>query len=504
MLALIITLNGLLDELDCMKRVINIKTTLLKFPGKIISSSEIKDIQIYFQECERKIETYFRSFLVEKEKEAKSKKPKTLESKERFKEIEALFEKVKTTEKAFLSKAQFLIDEYNKKERQLFSGQIIPRKKKVILDNGIKKEKEKEEIPKEKIIIENETEKNEKNELIEVKENENPDIGVNYKENIIQENQKPNNEQKEEEFLIIDKIFLNIKMNINDVDILKKKETLDEEKELITKIFDLKNLFENSTSKQYIMLDYYMNIYNLCIENNFTLQQISTIMSIFYFIFSYSFSWLSTPEKISEIFSSIISYHSENNPPFSQKIFEPKQKTLLINFFQNTFIKNFSFFEVLFRSDVNICFSNQVSSKTELNVQETGVQNKSEQKISGKEKSMEELNNEEEEENEEHKKEGEKSLDEINDEKEIEAMKNFINSFYQAVGDFEMQRARAEGNAIKGKNAEEANQAKMFLDIKVPEIQKDINDLIEVQTRSVIKPVDKEMAEKTAVKGGKK
>ena len=44
----------------------------------------------------------------------------------------------------------------------------------------------------------------------------------------------------------------------------------------------------------------------------------------------------------------------------------------------------------------------------------------------------------------------------------------------------------------------------MFLDIKVPEIQKDINDLIEVQTRSVIKPVDKEMAEKTAVKGGKK
>ena len=40
------------------------------------------------------------------------------------------------------------------------------------------------------------------------------------------------------------------------------------------------------------------------------------------------------------------------------------------------------------------------------------------------------------------------------EEKEIEQMKNFINSFYQAVGDFELQRARAEGNAIKGKNAE--------------------------------------------------
>ena len=44
----------------------------------------------------------------------------------------------------------------------------------------------------------------------------------------------------------------------------------------------------------------------------------------------------------------------------------------------------------------------------------------------------------------------------------------------------------------------------MFLDIKVPEIKKDINDLIEVQTRSVIKPVEQEMAEKAAAKGGKK
>jgi hypothetical protein len=294
-------------------------------------------------------------------------------------------------------------------------------------------------------------------------------------------------------------------MNINDVDILKKKETLDEEKEFLSQLFDLKNLYENSVSKQYIMLDYYMNLYNLCIENNFTLQQISTIMSIFYFIFSYSFSWVSTEEKISEIFNEIIYYHSENNPPFSQKIFEKSQKKLLINYFENTFIKNFSFFEVLFRLDVSVCFFNQVITRTEVNIPEAGVQKKLEHKKTLDEKNVEEIENNEEEEAEENKKkEGEKSLDEIQDEKEIEQMKNFVNSFYQAVGDFEMQRARAEGNAFKGKNAEEANQAKMFLDIKVPEIKKDINDLIEVQTRSVIKPVEQEMAEKAAAKGGKK
>ena len=480
-MALIVALNGLLDELDCMKRIINIKTTLLNFPGKIISTKETEDIQTYFKEFERKIESYFRSFLSEKEKDAKSKKPKTLEIKERFKEIENLFDKVRTTEKTILSKAEYLINEFNKRERELFSGQIIPRKKKVILNDGRTEE--------------NETEKNEK-----IEGNENPDVGK--EEGATKINNVPPSEPKKEEFLIIEKIFLNTKMTINDVDILQKKETLEEEKAYISQIFDLKNLFENSLSKQYIILDYYMNLYNFCIDNNFTLQQISTIMSIYYFLFSYSISWVSTEEKISEIFQDIICYHTINNPPFSHKIFEKNQKSLLINFFENTFIKNFSFFEVLFRLDVSVCFFNQVLTKADVNTTDTSSQNKVELKKSTIEKNLEDIENNEED--EENKKEDEKSLDEIQDEKEIEQMKNFVNSFYQAVGDFEMQRTIAKENAIKGKNAEEANQAKMFLELKVPEIKKDINDLIDVQTRSVIKPVEKEMAEKAAAKGGKK
>ena len=55
MLALIVALNGMLDELDCMKRIIYIKTTLLEYPGKIISTDEIKDIETYFLVFERKI-----------------------------------------------------------------------------------------------------------------------------------------------------------------------------------------------------------------------------------------------------------------------------------------------------------------------------------------------------------------------------------------------------------------------------------------------------------------
>ena len=456
---MISTLNGMLDELDCMKRIIDIKTTLIEFPGKIISTKEIKDIDTYFKEFERKVETYLRSFLIEKENEAKSKKPKNAETKERFKETEVLFEKVKSTEKIYLAKANFLIDEYNRRESELLTSQIIPRKIQVILNDG------------------------RSNTNLNASETSNP------------------TEPIKEECLIIERLFLNTKVSINDMDILKKKATLDEEKAFITKLFNLKELFENSQSKQFIMLDYYMNLYSLCIDNNFTLQQISTIMSIFYFIFSYAFSWISTEEKILEIYKAIISFHCLNNPPFAYQIFNKSQKKILIEFFENTFIKNFSFFEVLFRYDISVCFFNQVIVRTETNSLDSKMQKKNESGNRSGEKNEDSENMEEEEKKE---KEGEKSLDEIEDEKEIEMMKNFVNSFYQAIGDLEMQRAKQEGNIILGKNMEEANQAKMFLDIKVPEIKKDINEQIEVQTKSVIKPVEQEMAERAAAKGGKK
>ena len=485
---MISTLNGMLDELDCMKRIITIKTTLIEFPGKIISTKEINDIRSYFKDFERKIESYFRSFLAEKEKEAKSKKPKTAEMKERFKEIEALFEKVKTTEKLILSKANFLFDEYSRRENELLSGQIIPRKIKVVLNDGRSNNNA------------NATANANNNANNANANNANNNANNNNNQNATDYSFPP--EQMKDEYLIIDKIFLNTKVSINDVDLLKKRNTLDEEKNFLTHLFNLKELFENSQSKQLIMLDYYMNLYNLCIDNTFTLQQISTIMSIFYYIFSYSFCWVSTEEKILEIYKSILAYHSLNNPPFSYEIFKKNQKKLLIDFFENTFIKNFAFFEVLFRYDVSVCFFNQVITR-ETNVSSNHIsQKKIETSNRNDEKIMEDSENMEEEEVKE--REGEKSLDDINDEKEIEMMKNFVNSFYQAIGDLEMQKAKQEGNILKGKNAEEANQARLFLDIKVPEIKKDINEQIEVQTRSVIKPVEQEMAEKAATKGGKK
>ncbi len=549
-----------------MERIIIIKTSLIGFPGKIISSKEISDIKKYFNEFDRKVQTLQHAFSVEKENEAKSKKPKSTETKERFRVTEELFEEVKTTRGGVFTKAKFLFSEYERRENEIFSKLIIPHKVEVILNDGRKelkelKEKLKESSSQKDINNINNTNANKEgaegdnnNNANENKENidanannananNNENNNVNpanannetnnnvnptdqkegnpnqntEKQNNTTENTNVNNAQNEpqqkeedsvpkepEEKLILEQVFLNTKMSTNDVAILKSKSTLDEEKLFISELFNLSELFPNCKSKQYIILDFYMNLYNLCIDNNFTLQQISTIMSIYFYIISYSFGWISTEKKICEIFENILNFHCLNNPPFTYKIYNQKQKKLLSDYFNFAFIKNFNFLEILFRHDINICFFNQVMNDS--SKEEKIRKRKTDKNINKDNKPIQEDedDSDEEEKEMEEKKEGDKSQDEIEDEKEIERMKNFVNSFSQAVGYLEMQKTIAENNAVLGRNVEEANQARLFLDMKVPEIKKDINEHVEVVTRNTLRPVEQEMAERANTKGGKK
>ena len=95
------------------------------------------------------------------------------------------------------------------------------------------------------------------------------------------------------------------------------------------------------------------------------------------------------------------------------------------------------------------------------------------------------------------KKEGIKSIDDIKDEREIEMMKNFMNDLVQ-------NNSIKKDNIIVRKNIEEAYEARKFLDLKMPEIKNDINDQIEIQTRNLIKRVEKELSERNSAKGLKK
>ena len=95
------------------------------------------------------------------------------------------------------------------------------------------------------------------------------------------------------------------------------------------------------------------------------------------------------------------------------------------------------------------------------------------------------------------KKEVIKSNNDIKDEREIEMMKKFMNDFMQ-------KNSTKEDKIIMKKNKEEANEARKFLDLKLPEIKNDINDLIDIKTRNLIKKVEKEMSERNSSKGLKK
>ena len=53
-------------------------------------------------------------------------------------------------------------------------------------------------------------------------------------------------------------------------------------------------------------------------------------------------------------------------------------------------------------------------------------------------------------------------------------------------------------------NEGEANQAKGYLDVKIPEIKKEISEMVSVSTKNAIKPVNDELKEREAAKNPKK
>ena len=122
--------------------------------------------------------------------------------------------------------------------------------------------------------------------------------------------------------LIINKLFLNSIVTTNDILILKRKPTFEEERKFIMELFKINELFPSSISKQLILVDFYMEIYSFCIDNKFTIEHMSTIFSIFYFLFSYSFINSNiVVEKSLSLFTEILDFHAMNRPPFSHEIF---------------------------------------------------------------------------------------------------------------------------------------------------------------------------------------
>ena len=185
----------------------------------------------------------------------------------------------------------------------------------------------------------------------------NRSLGTKFDDSSVSDSRSDRSDVGDQDMLIINKLFLNSIVTTNDIRILKRKPTLEEERKFIMELFKINELFPSSISKQLILVDFYMEIYSFCLANKFTIEHMSTIFSIFYFLFSYSFINSNiVVEKSLSLFSEILDFHAMNRPPFSYEIFTQKERDLIYAFGRSSFYRNYSLFENIFQYEVSICF----------------------------------------------------------------------------------------------------------------------------------------------------
>jgi hypothetical protein len=316
----------------------------------------------------------------------------------------------------------------------------------------------------------------------------------------------------------ISRIFLNSVITTVNISILKEKQTLQEEQNYILEIFNLSESYPNSKSKQKILIDFYTNNYKFTLNQKFSLEKISTFLSIIYFIFTFSvMNKKIIKEKSMTLFREIIEYHSNNRPPFSYEIFSPEEKNHIIAFVNSTFYRNYTLFENIFKYNINIYFYSQDFKKIpgvdfpkiinhNNTSNELSLSLKREFMIDDP-KSLEIVNKKYFIENEERKKrrttmimlekERErntlKSEAELQEEAALEKLKVFVNSFYKSKDDVEKEKVMQENLRI-GKIVEmEVNETKTVLESKIPEIMKETSDRIDLANKEILKNVNNQL-----------
>ena len=444
------------------ERLVGLKTTLLKLPVNILSGKEVQEIKKMFQEFTTRLDRLFTTF--QEAREQKLSQNKRMD--ENDKQLEKQFEDIKKKDISLKESIDYLTFEYDK----------------------IKEE-----------------------EIKYLRRNKRNDLG----EESSSYSGSERSEGGEQESLIINKIFLNSIVTTNDMQILKRKTTLEEERNYIMELFKINELFPSSISKQLILVDFYMNIYTFCIGEQFTLQQMSTIFSIFYFLFSYSFINANIVcEKSLSLFAEILDFHSLNRPPFSYEIFNQHERDVIYNFGKMSFYRNYSLFENIFQYEVSICFFSKepkaipfrqlpsISNyglRSELSQGSENIPDIIKRMIEEREK---EIEPEEENDEAENEIKDEKSEEEINEEKQMKKLRDFMNMFNQT-NSLEQLKKEEEDEKKRQENELEANAARGFLESKINEMTKEITEKINISNKAVFNPVIEALNEKEKAKKGK-
>ena len=295
-----------------------------------------------------------------------------------------------------------------------------------------------------------------------------------------------------DEKLEIHQIFLNSVVTTNDIEQLKASKTLLEEKRCISQIMNLKY----EVSKDQIIIDFYLTVFHFCLKNKLSIEKISTLLSILYFIFNYSImNKKLSKEKSFNLFVDIMDFHSLNRPPYCYEIFTVDEKQLIIEYIKNSFYRNFMILENIFKYNINICLltrvynpfqninpleSKDLKQSTKADVNSFPFLHKCyTEKQEEKEKEVTEMN-------------VKKSQVEIYEEIQLDKLKNFMKTFYKNKSQDDRD-SQIENQKQEMLLENEINEVKQILETKIGEIKKDTNDKISIKNKEVLKklpPID--------------
>lgn len=458
------TINVLNDEANKLIKATKMKMNYLILPVNILPKKEIKDLKENFKNFTSKFSSEYKKYMEDKEQKINSNK-KFLEDDSK---IDELFETVKQKDEKINNDIEYLSREFDK----IYKADL-------------------DYINKHDI----------------------------HNSEITSRSQSSNSSSKsdfgESELLIISKIFLNTIVTSNDMNNLKQKNSVQEEREFLMSLLKIEELFPKFASKRYIVCDYFMDVYSFCQKNYFTIQQMSVIISIFYFMFSYSFSKsTSNLEKSRNLYKRIIDYHSTNRPPFSYQFFNQNEKNKLIDYANQTLFRNYSLYESIFRYEVSICFFSKSPIQIPHNHLPTNEDNyklKNElikptdeipQIMKDIVDNIEHEEDEQDDKDDDNKKnkETEKTNDEIDDEKRIKELKEFVQSFYNSFSEYDKAKMQKLEEIEKAQKEKEGNLVRQIMDNKLVEIHKDIDEKISESKKEQINQIDEFLNEKDKTK----
>lgn len=452
------TLNVLNDEANKLTQLVKSKLNLLNLPVNILPAKDVKDLKFAFKNFTTKFSSEYKKFLDDKEQKLNSNK----KFDEEDMKMEEYIESIRVKDEQINNDIEFLSREFDK----IYQAEL-------------------EYIKRNKLY-----------------ESSTPSRSQSSGSSDSRSNAGDN------DIVIINKVFLNTIVTSNDMNILRHKTSIEDEKNYIFELLKIKELFSTSISKQSIFLDFFMDITSFCVKHRFSIQQMSVIFSIFYFMFLYSFTKSGVNyEKSKDLFNKILDYHSENRPPFSYGIFNAEEKKILKNFGENTLYRNYSIFESIFQFEISICFfsipPNKMPHEELPKTENYKIKEEMLKPTDDLPQIMKDaLDNADrdiddgEEKEEEKKNDNEINDDELEEQRKMAELKEFMESFYNSAVEYDDLKRKKQEELERSIKDREGNHVRQLMDEKIGEINKDVDEKVNLLNKPAFEAVDQYLSEK--------